>query len=58
MTDLAAGRPRVVVVGLGPGGAEQVTAQTLGTIARIPHRYRNASSTRTEVLLSMTPPTP
>ena len=33
------GRPRVVVVGLGPGGAEHVTAETLATIERIPHRF-------------------
>ena len=30
---------RVVVVGLGPGGAEHVTAETLATIARIERRY-------------------
>jgi tetrapyrrole methylase family protein / MazG family protein len=31
--------PRVVVVGLGPGGHEHVTAQTLAEIARIEHRF-------------------
>lgn len=31
--------PRVVVVGLGPGGADHITAETLATIERIPHRY-------------------
>ena len=30
---------RVVVVGLGPGGAEQLTTETLAAIERIPHRY-------------------
>lgn len=30
---------RIVVVGLGPGGADHVTAETLDTIDRIPHRY-------------------
>lgn len=34
-----AARPRVVVVGLGPGGVEHVTAETLGVIAGIPHRF-------------------
>lgn len=34
----AADRPRVVVVGLGPGGHDQVTAETLAAIERIPHR--------------------
>jgi tetrapyrrole methylase family protein/MazG family protein len=33
------GRPRVVVVGLGPGGDEHVTRETLVAIARIEHRY-------------------
>ena len=33
------GRPVVVVVGLGPGGVEHVTAETIATIERIPHRY-------------------
>jgi len=32
-------RPRVVVVGLGPGGRDQVSAETLATIERIPHRF-------------------
>jgi tetrapyrrole methylase family protein/MazG family protein len=33
------GLPRVVVAGLGPGGVEHVTAETLATIERMPHRY-------------------
>ena len=32
-------RPRVVVVGLGPGADDLVTAETLAAIARIPHRF-------------------
>ena len=32
-------RPCVVVVGLGPGGHQHITAETLGLIERIPHRY-------------------
>lgn len=32
-------RPTVVVVGLGPGGAEYVTQQTLDAIAVTPHRF-------------------
>jgi tetrapyrrole methylase family protein/MazG family protein len=32
-------RPRVVVVGLGPGGDGHVTAETLATIDRIEHRF-------------------
>jgi tetrapyrrole methylase family protein / MazG family protein len=37
MTRTAA-RPRVVIVGLGPGGDDHVTTQTLTAIARTPHR--------------------
>ena len=33
------GRPRIVVVGLGPAGPELVTAATLAAIDRIPHRF-------------------
>ncbi len=32
-------RPRIVVVGLGPGGVEHITAETLATIDRIPNRF-------------------
>ena len=32
-------RPAVTVVGLGPGGREHVTVETLAAIERIPHRY-------------------
>jgi tetrapyrrole methylase family protein / MazG family protein len=32
-------RPRVTVVGLGPGGHEHVTVETLRAIEQIPHRY-------------------
>jgi tetrapyrrole methylase family protein / MazG family protein len=32
-------RPRVVVVGLGPGGHEHVTVETRQAIERVPHRY-------------------
>ena len=32
-------RPRIVVVGLGPGGHAHVTAETTAAIARLPHRY-------------------
>ena len=31
--------PRIVVVGLGPGGPAHVTAETLSAIERIPHRH-------------------
>jgi tetrapyrrole methylase family protein / MazG family protein len=34
----AATLPRVVVVGLGPGGHDHITAETLAAIARTPHR--------------------
>jgi tetrapyrrole methylase family protein / MazG family protein len=34
-----ADRPVVTVVGLGPGGREHVTVETLNAIARVPHRY-------------------
>ena len=37
------GLPRVVVAGLGPGGVDHVTAETLATIERIPHRYLRTS---------------
>ncbi|MGH9132393.1 MAG: nucleoside triphosphate pyrophosphohydrolase [Ilumatobacteraceae bacterium] len=33
------GRPRVVIVGLGPGSPEHVTAETAAAIERIPHRF-------------------
>lgn len=36
-------RPRVVVAGLGPGGTDHVTAETLAAIERIPHRYLRTS---------------
>ena len=36
-------RPSVVVVGLGPGGEEQVTLQTVRAIERIPRRYLRTS---------------
>ncbi len=32
-------RPRVVVVGLGPGGDDHITAETLAAIERVPARY-------------------
>jgi tetrapyrrole methylase family protein/MazG family protein len=32
-------RPRITVVGLGPGGVDHVTAETLATIERIGHRF-------------------
>ena len=31
--------PRILVVGLGPGGRDHVTYETLAAIERIPHRY-------------------
>lgn len=34
---------RIVVVGLGPGGVEHVTAETLATIERIEHRHLRTS---------------
>jgi tetrapyrrole methylase family protein/MazG family protein len=36
-------RPRVVVAGLGPGGAQHVTAETLAAIDRTPHRFLRTS---------------
>lgn len=33
------GRPTVVVVGLGPGGDDHVTVETLAAIERTPHRF-------------------
>jgi tetrapyrrole methylase family protein/MazG family protein len=36
-------RPRVVVAGLGPGGDQYVTVETLSAIERIPHRYLRTS---------------
>ena len=36
-------RPHVLVVGLGPGHPDQVTAETLDAIERIPHRYLRTS---------------
>jgi tetrapyrrole methylase family protein/MazG family protein len=36
-------RPRIVVVGLGPGGHDHVTTETLALIERIPHRYLRTS---------------
>src|SRR6186713_1203825 len=41
--DRMTGRPRIVVAGLGPGGVEHVTAETLSAIERIPHRYLRTS---------------
>ena len=35
----SAERPRIIVVGLGPGGRDHITAETLALIERIPHRY-------------------
>jgi tetrapyrrole methylase family protein/MazG family protein len=35
--------PRVLVAGLGPGGAEHVTTETLAAIDRIPHRFLRTS---------------
>lgn len=32
-------RPTIVIVGLGPGGREHVTVETLGEIERLRHRY-------------------
>jgi tetrapyrrole methylase family protein/MazG family protein len=37
------GLPRVVIAGLGPGGVEHVTAETLAAIDRIEHRYLRTS---------------
>ncbi len=37
------GTPRVVVAGLGPGGADHVTAETIAMIDRCPHRYLRTS---------------
>lgn len=39
MTSAAPPRPRVVVVGLGPAGADLLTAGTLAAIERVPHRF-------------------
>ena len=39
----AAGRPSVVVVGLGPGADEHVTVQTLAAIDRVAHRFLRTS---------------
>ncbi len=36
-------RPRIVVVGLGPGGHDHVTVETLNEIERIPYRYLRTS---------------
>ena len=36
-------RPRIVIVGLGPGGDDHVTAETLAAIDRIPRRYLRTS---------------
>ena len=36
---LVGSSPTVVVVGLGPGGLDHTTAETLETLERIPHRY-------------------
>jgi tetrapyrrole methylase family protein/MazG family protein len=36
-------RPRIVVVGLGPGGAGHVTADTIATIESHPHRFLRTS---------------
>jgi tetrapyrrole methylase family protein/MazG family protein len=36
-------RPRVVVVGLGPGGDEHVTAETLAAMNRVPRRFLRTS---------------
>ena len=41
--DDATALPSVVVVGLGPGGADHVTVETLGEIERIPHRFLRTS---------------
>jgi len=38
-----AGSPRVVIVGLGPGGEEYVTEQTRRAIAAVPHRFLRTS---------------
>jgi tetrapyrrole methylase family protein / MazG family protein len=35
--------PRIVVAGLGPGGHDHVTAETLAAIERTPHRYLRTS---------------
>ena len=40
---MTAALPRVVIVGLGPGGVDHVTAETLATIDRIPHRFVRTS---------------
>ena len=37
------GRPRVVVVGLGPGNPEHVTVETLAAIGRVPRRFLRTS---------------
>jgi tetrapyrrole methylase family protein/MazG family protein len=36
-------KPLVTVIGLGPGGDEHVTTETLAAIARLPHRYLRTS---------------
>lgn len=36
-------RPRIVVAGLGPGGPDHVTTETLAAIERSPHRYLRTS---------------
>ncbi len=36
-------RPRIVVAGLGPGGADHITAETVAAIDRIPRRYLRTS---------------
>ncbi len=51
------GAGRVVVVGLGPGGDEFVTADTLELIGRIPHRYLRTAIHPTARLLVDRPDT-
>lgn len=45
------GRPSVTIVGLGPGGPEYVTQQTIEAIARLPHRFLRTTRHPSAVLV-------
>ena len=48
---MTASRPRITIVGLGPGGPEYVTQQTIDAIGNVPHRFLRTARHPSAVLV-------